>query len=119
MCLLCRFVCIGECLCAFGIGHCTDALHMHWLIRMTASATVGEIFSTLVCCSASSAEEQLLAYQINLQLYSACVFEAVSTVSTVLSDSGKQTNKQRTPLEHLLQVNLLLQVLQYWVIVAN
>lgn len=61
----------------FGAGRRTGALHMHRLIILTLSASVGEIFTTLVWHSASSTEEQLLAYQIILQLCSLCVCACV------------------------------------------
>lgn len=46
---------------------------MHRLIIMTTSADVGETFTTLVWHWTSRAEEQLLAYQIILQLRSVCL----------------------------------------------
>lgn len=73
-------------------GQCTGAPRTHRLITMTTSAGVGEIFTTLVWHWASCAEEQLLAYQIILQLGSVCVFKAVSSVN-VFWLSGDKKNK--------------------------
>lgn len=60
------------CVHVFDAGRSTGALHMHHLIIMTMSGSVGEIFTTLVWHSASSVDEQLPASQIISQLY--CVF---------------------------------------------
>lgn len=62
-------VCLASFACVFGAGHGAGAAHMHHLIIMTMSASIGEIFTTLVWHPASSAEEQLPAYQIILQLF--------------------------------------------------
>lgn len=56
-----------------GTGYCTGALLMPYLIMMTMSASVGEIFNTLVWHPASNAEGQLLAYQIIYNSVLLCV----------------------------------------------